>query len=259
MGIGLVAGRELVDERTTGEVVVNGPFARQQWSDGRALGETIRLGDRGDTFTVVGITARHHTRGLDRESPTVYFPLSPADFGGQLTVVTRTAGSPALLVRPLLDAGRAVDADVPLTVKTMEERMAVQLWPFRTVSWLFGICGTLALLLATIGLAGVVIHAVNRRTREFGVRLSVGATPRDLMREVLRGSAMLLVPGLVIGIAMAAALARLVQYAFFGVNVMNPLTYLLVGLLECAIVLAACVGPARRASRVDPLIALRSE
>jgi putative ABC transport system permease protein len=108
-------------------------------------------------------------------------------------------------------------------------------------------------------LAGVVIHGVNRRLREFGVRVSVGATPRDLVSEVLSGSARLLLPGLIVGTALAAVAARLVQAAFVGVNVLNPLTYVAVALLECVIVGLACLSPAVRASGVDPLVALRSE
>ena len=126
--------------------------------------------------TVVGITAKTHTRGLDREQPTIYIPLGRDHF--ERTREPRHADDHAArdaraLVRR---AARRVDPDVSLwSLKTMRQRMAVQLWPFRTVSWLFSICGLLALFLATVGLAGVVIHAVNRRIREFGVRLSVGA------------------------------------------------------------------------------------
>jgi ABC-type antimicrobial peptide transport system permease subunit len=144
-------------------------------------------------------------------------------------------------------------------VKTMEQQMAVQLWPFRTLSWMFSICGVLAVVLATVGLAGVVIHAVNRRMREFGVRVSIGAAPRHLVTEVLKSSAGLLVPGLLTGLALAAIAARLAQVVFVGVNVLNPLVYLGVALAQCAVVTLACIGPALRASRVDPLVALRTE
>lgn len=259
MGISLVAGRELAAGRA-GEVVINQAFAAKQWPDGRGLGETIRFGDRGAAATVVGITAKHETRGLDRERPTLYFPLVREHYEGGLTVVARTAAEPAPLVRSFSDAAQAVDPNVSmLAVKTMQQRMAVQLWPFRTVSWMFSICGGLALLLATVGLAGVVIHAVSRRLREFGVRVSLGATPRDLVVDVLRSSTALLIPGLVTGALLAAGLARLAQVALIGVNVLNPITYIAVALLECAIVIVACLGPALRASRVDPLVALRSE
>src|SRR5262245_52427489 len=134
MGIPLAAGREF--DRTSGptQAIVNQPLARLLWPDGRGLGETFRAlaGDRTITATVVGITAKTHTRGLDREQPTIYFPLGRAQFEGELSLVTRAA-TPASLVRPLRDAAQAIDPDVSMTsVKTMRERMAVQLWPFRT-------------------------------------------------------------------------------------------------------------------------------
>jgi ABC-type antimicrobial peptide transport system permease subunit len=141
----------------------------------------------------------------------------------------------------------------------MEQRMGVQLWPFRTLTWLFSICGSLALVLATVGLAGVVIHAVSRRVREFGVRLSIGATPRDLMRDVLLSSTRMLIPGITIGLLLAAGAAQLVRFMFIGVNVLNPSTYLVVAVIQVLIVVIACIGPAVRASRVDPLTALRAE
>ena len=137
--------------------------------------------------------------------------------------------------------------------------MAWQMWPFRTLSLAFLICGGLALVLATVGLAGIVIHSVSRRIREFGVRMSVGATPRDLMRDVLGSGIRMLVPGLIAGLVFAAAAARLVQVIFVGVNVLNPVTYLAVAVLQSVIVVLACIGPALRASRVDPMLALRAE
>jgi len=260
MGIPLTAGREFQAGGAPNEAIINQPLARQQWPDGRGVGETLRIGERGRIVHVIGITAKTNTRGLDREAPTLYVPVSPGTYEDLVTVVARTASAPEALIRPISDAAQALDENVALlSVKTMRQRMAVQLWPFRTVSWLFSICGGLALVLATVGLAGVVIHGVNRRLREFGVRVSMGATPRDLVAEVLRGSARLLVPGLVVGTLLAATAARLMQVAFIGVNVLNPLAYLAVALLECAVVIVACIGPALRASRVDPLVALRAQ
>jgi putative ABC transport system permease protein len=142
----------------------------------------------------------------------------------------------------------------------MEQRMGVQMWPFRTLGRVFSICGALALILATVGLASAVIHAVSRRQREFGVRLSVGATPRDLVVNVLGSSFALLVPGLLLGgTILAASVARLAQVVFLGVNVLNPLTYVVVALFQAVIVVAACLAPALRAARIDPLVALRAE
>jgi hypothetical protein len=187
-------------------------------------------------------------------------PLAEPHFERVLTLVARTAGAPGPLVLPVAETARTTDPNVAITaVKTMEQRMAVQMWPFRTMTWLFAICGSLAVILATVGLAGVVIHAVNRRIREFGVRLSVGATPRDLMRDVLIGSTRMLIPGLAIGVLLAVGAAQFARFLLVGVNVLNPLTYIAVALLQSMIVVSACVWPAIRASRVDPLKALRAE
>lgn len=260
MGITIAEGREFTVAASNGQVVINGDLARTLWPDRSAVGQTFRIGTAGQAVTVIGVTAKTRTRSLDRETPVLFVPIGPEHFGRSVTVVARTVGPPVALVRPIGDAANAVDPNVAvMAVKTMEQRMAVQLWPFRTLTWLFGICGGLALVLATVGLAGVVIHAVSRRVREFGVRLSIGATPRDLVAEVLRSSARLLIPGLITGLVLAAAAARLTQVIFVGVDVLNPATYLVVATVQTLIVAIACIGPAMKASRVDPLTALRSE
>ncbi len=260
IGTALVSGREFQSGRAAPEVIVNQPLARQIWPEGGGVGRTLRVGDPGVVMTVVGVTARTHTRGLDREEPTLFLPIASRDFGGLVTLVARTAGPPDALVRSFVDASHAVDPDVAMmSVQPMTRRMAVQLWPFRTLSWMFSICGALGLVLATSGLAAVIIHLVNQRVREFGIRLAIGASARDLMLEVLGGSARLVVPGLAAGLVLAGIGARVAQAVFVGVNVLNPLVYVLVALVEAAVVMAACVGPALRAARVDPLMALRAD
>jgi predicted permease len=260
MGITIAEGREFTTTDTGSQVVINGMLARALWPTQSAVGETLRIGSAGEVVTVVGVTAPTRTRGLDRETPVLFVPLRPSHYERGVSIVIRAARTPSVLVQPVIETAREVNPNVVLVaVKTMAQRMAVQLWPFRTLTRLFAICGTLALLLATVGLAGVVVHAVSRRVREFGVRLSVGATPRDLAHDVLRSSARLLAPGLVVGLVLAAVAARLAQVIFVGVDVLNPATYLVVAIIQTAIVGAACVGPALRASRVDPLTALRSE
>jgi hypothetical protein len=256
----LVAGRDFVEGSAAAEVIVSEAFARAQWPGAPGLGEVLRVGDTGTPMTVVGITGKARIRGLDRESPVIFTRMRREDFAAAMTIVVRTSPSPSALVRPLTAAAQAVDPNVSLlSVKTMEQRMDVQRWPYRTMSWMFSICGALAVILATVGLAGVVVHAVSRRTREFGVRISIGATPRDLVRDVMRSSTALLVPGLAAGLVLAAIGARLTHAVFVGVNVLNPLVYAGVSAVQCAIVLLACIGPAIRASRMDPLAALRAE
>ncbi len=259
MGIPVREGREFDGRKPAEEVMVNEALARQQWPDGGGLGERLRVGPEGEPLTVIGIAA--NTRDHGRENrPALYLPMRASEYEGGLTVIARTAGPPAPLVRPFIETATQVDPNVATqSVTTMPQRLAVQLWPFRTASSVFTICGLIALVLATIGLAGVVTHAVSLRLREFGVRMSLGATPRDLAVDVLRGSAGLLVPGLAAGLVLAAIAARLTSHFFVDVNVLNPLTYLAVASLECVIVIVACLGPALRASRVDPLVALRAE
>ena len=261
MGISLVAGREFQPVQGAAEVVINQPFARQQWPDGRGLGETLRLGDRGAAVIVVGITAAHSTRGLNWERPTLYVPLAREHYTDGLTVVARTASEATPLVRPVMAAGEDVDPKVALlSVKTMQQRMAVQTWPFRTL------CADV-LDLRPAGAhprdggtcrrgdsrgqptpAGVRRARLDRRnaTRPRG---GCDAKQRRAPAARSRRSARCSRP----------SVARLVQVVFLGVNVLNPLTYLAVALLECAIVLVACIGPALRASHVDPLVALRAE
>jgi predicted permease len=260
MGIALAEGREFTSTAAANEIIVNSEFARSRWPDGRALGRVVRIGPEGRAMTVIGMTAKTRTRGLDRERPALFVTLGPEHYDAALTVVARTAGDPRAAVRPMADAASAIDPDLPLlSVKTMNQQMAVQMWPFRTLSWIFGVCGGLALILAGVGLAAIVIHSVSRRVREFGVRLSVGATPRDLLKDVLAGGMRMLVPGVIAGVLLAAGVARVAQFLFVGVSVLNPITYIVVAILQAAIVLLASLGPALRASRIDPLIALRSD
>jgi putative ABC transport system permease protein len=259
MGIRLLEGREADADRDAAAVVVNQAFARKQWPDGGGVGKTLRLGVDGSASTVIGMTARTHTRGLDRESASLFVPIETSQFEGEVTVVVRTP-SPLLAIRPIVETARAVDSAVALrSVKTMERRMDVQLWPFRTLSWMFSICGLLAIVLATVGLAGAVIHAVSRRMREFGVRVSLGATRRDLVIDVLRSSAALLAPGLAAGLLLAAGAAHVTGAVLVGVNALNPAVYAGVAALQIAIVMIACLWPAVRASRADPVVALRAE
>ena len=260
MGIALRQGREFGPAEGPG-VIVNEAFARKTWPNGDALGSTLRLGAAGDPATVVGIVANVSERmQRNTETPLLYLPMREPHYAAPFTVVVRTAGPPLPLIRPLIDAANEVDGDIALqSVETMAQRLELPLWPVRTLSGVFGICGLLALVLATVGLAGAVAHAVTRRTREFGVRLSMGATPRDLAGGVLRQGATLFVPGLVAGLALAAGAARLGGALFVGINVLDPLTYLGVAAVQALVVTLACLAPALRAARVDPLVALRAD
>ena len=258
MGIELVEGHTFSPGALQSEVIVNGEFARAQWPDGRALGRVIRVGDDGAPMTVVGVTGQTRMRAFDRERPAIFVPLAPEHFDSSMTVIARTSAHPATMIRPIVEAASVLNPDVPLiSAKTMNQQIAVQMWPYRTLSWMFGVCAILAVVLAVVGLAGIVVHSVNRRAREFAVRLAVGAERRDLLRDVLESSLRMLIPGLFAGVLLAVAAARLAQSMFVSVNVLNPMTYVAVAALQAAIVLIACIGPAWRAARIDPLVTLR--
>ena len=164
-----------------------------------------------------------------------------------------------MLLGALQDQVRSVDRNLPVTIATMTERMKLPLWPARTAAGFFLICGILALLLATVGLFGVLYFTVQQRTREFGIRVAIGATSRRVVTVVLREGLTLAAPGVVIGSLGAFAGARLVSKAFFGISAADPFSYSTTAVIQLAVTIAACALPAYRATKADPIAALRAE
>ncbi len=260
VGARLIEGQEFsaAGVAAGSEVIVNGPLARDLSPDGAVVGRTLRLGTDGRPRTIVGVLAPIRMRGLDREVPTVFLPLDAGVFAGDVALLLR-ASRPAALTPPLLDAAHALDPDVALRVQTLASRLDLQLWPFRTLRLVSSVCAVLALLLAMSGLAGVVMHSVSRRAREFAVRLAVGASSQDIVGEVLKGGIRMLVPGLITGLLLAAGIARLTRAVFVGVDVLSPGAYLLVAAVQAVIVVLACLAPAVRSAQTPPLLALRQD
>jgi putative ABC transport system permease protein len=262
MNIGIARGRVLDGSAAdTAAVVVNETFANRWFPSVDAVGQQLRLGAQGERRVIIGVTRNTllHAFG-ERPAPAIYVPLTATDYEKSVTIVARTSGDPAVLVRRVADAIHEVDPNVaPLSLTTMRTRLELPRWPMRAASTFFGVCGVLALVLATIGLAAMIAHAVGQRTREFGVRLAVGATSGQLFREVIGSSLRVVAPGLVIGAIGAMLFARILRAVLVGVDVGNPATYVAVVLLQATIALLACVAPARRAARVDPVVALRGD
>ncbi len=155
---------------------------------------------------------------------------------------------------------RALDATLPPgSAKTLAQRMEMPLWPSRTAAGFLGVCGTLALILATVGLFGLTYLTVSQRTREFGVRAALGATPGRVMSLVLREGASLILPGVVLGLAGAALAGRLAASTLFGISPADPSTYVWSALLQTAVAMLACLLPAYRATKADPMLALRAD
>jgi putative ABC transport system permease protein len=193
----------------------------------------------------------------------MYLPYRQADLllpVFQLSVVLRTAGDPALQTSALRSALAEIDPNQPLVkVRTMEENMATTVAQPRFRTWLIGILAMLALVLAAVGVYGVMSYTVTQRTSEIGVRVALGAQPKDVFRIIVGEGLRLALFGVGVGLVAALVLTRLLQSFLFGISAYDPVTFIAVSLLLTLVAAAASYFPARRATRVDPMIALRYE
>jgi ABC-type antimicrobial peptide transport system permease subunit len=145
------------------------------------------------------------------------------------------------------------------SLDTLQERLRLPLWPRRTAAAFFLICGVLALILATVGLFGATYYAVRQRTREFGIRMALGARSSDVVRQVLREGLRLSLPSAVLGLLLTAIAGRLIARLLLGVTPSDPVSYVAAAVIETAVALLACALPARQATEADPIAALRAE
>jgi predicted permease len=262
LGIPLRAGRDFTPDeiRSHRAVIVDETMAQQYWPSGSALGQALRVG-RAGIVEVVGVAASVSYRGPQAApQPVLYRPFGGAEFADPFSIIVRATGDPLALAAPVREALHALAPSVPLQqVHTMRDRYDMPLWAARTATGLFGICGVLALLLATAGLFGVTYLTANQRTREFGVRIALGARAADIMRLVLGEGLAMCVPATAVGLVLAAATGRLLARSIVGVRLSDPSTYAIVAIVEVAVALLACALPARRAARSAPMAALRAE
>jgi len=266
MGIPLLGGRNFsdADNETAPDVaLINSTMARRFWTDGDPIGKRFLWGHPGKDekwITIVGVVADTKLYGLDNPARLeVYSPYRQHP-SADMNLVVRSPMDPASLTSAIRAAVAAIDKDQPIfDVHTMQQLVDDSISTRRLTLVLLGIFSALALMLAAIGIYGVMAYSVALRTQEIGIRMALGAQQKDVLRLILGQGARIAFFGVAIGLGAAAALARLLSSLLYSVSTSDPITFAAVSVLLLAIALLACYVPARRALRVDPIIALRYE
>jgi putative ABC transport system permease protein len=261
MAIPVVQGRPITredNEASLPVVVIDETMARRFWPNESPLGARINIGR---PCTVVGVVGSVKQFGLDdTEYPTVYFPQLQQPNARRMTLVVRTVGNPLGSVAAIRMAVSAIDPDQPVArIRSMESAVTESTGNRRLTTWGMGSFAALALLLAAIGLYGVVSYSVTRRTREIGIRMALGAQPGDALRLLLNYGMRLTLIGIGIGLGGAFVMTRLLTTLLYATSAADPATFASVSVLLAAVALLATYLPARRVIRIDPVVALRGE
>jgi putative ABC transport system permease protein len=266
MGIQLLAGRGFNEDDRAGVtpvVVINQTFARKFWPGDDPIGKRIRWGGWGiEWLTVVGIVADVRAASLEKEpAPASYMPIFQVPRTRRNVVfIARSSGDPAALVAAMRDRIRTVDEELPVyDVRTMNNVIAESVEQRKFAMLLISIFSAVALLLASVGLYAVMSNLVAQRTREIGIRVALGARGIDVLKLVVRQGALLTLTGVALGLLCSFALTRTMRSLLFGVSATEPLVFIVIPLLLTGVALGACLVPARRATKVDPMEALRYE
>jgi predicted permease len=245
-------------------IVVNDAMARAYWPGQDPIGRRLKRGFLATNtpwYTVVGVIADMRQGGMDVPvRPEAYFPVEQVDFFAPSALAVRTSGDPLAIAPLVRQAVWAVDKEQPVaSMMTLAHLVDHSVSPVRVQTVLFGGFAALALLLASLGIYGVLSFAVTARVREIGVRVALGARPSDVLRMIAAHGLKLFTAGMAIGLAAALALSQLMTHLLFGITPTDPLSYATVGAVLAAVTLVACYVPARRATAIDPLKALRWE
>ncbi|HXD30576.1 MAG TPA: ABC transporter permease [Pyrinomonadaceae bacterium] len=243
--------------------IVSQSLARKYWPNEDPIGQTIQFGNMdGDLrlLHVVGVVGDVKDYGVDETSfPTVYANALQRLPSSNLAVIVRAQAQPGALVPAMREAVRSLDPQVPLNVRTLDQVFSSSLDQRRFSLVIFGVFGVTALLLAAMGIYGVMSYVVAQRTQEIGIRMALGARMNDVLILVLRNGLSLVVIGAVVGLAGAYAVTRVMKNLLFEVAPTDLVTFAVVPAVLLVVALLACLVPARRATRVDPLVALRYE
>jgi putative ABC transport system permease protein len=267
LGVPLLAGRVFDDRDTPTSppvAVVNRSFASKVWPGAQAVGQRITFDDPHQKdarwLTVIGVVGDVRNQSISQEPAAQVYNAQLQDPMPRATLVVHSLSDPRALAAPIRRQVQALDRDLPIDqARTMQEVVDSSLAPNRFNTVLLGIFAVLALVLAAVGVYGVVSHTVNQRTHEIGIRMALGAQGEDVLGLVLRQGMKLVLIGLAVGLACAFLATRQLESMVYGVSTKDPWTFATVALALAAVALAANFLPARRATRVDPLTALRQE
>ncbi|HST22689.1 MAG TPA: ABC transporter permease [Blastocatellia bacterium] len=263
MGIPLIKGRDFDERDIKGApevIIVNEELARRFWPDEDPIGKRIQRGGKGPWRKVVGVVRDDKEFSLENEPPiTLFHPVEQFTIGSRY-FVARTSSDPAPMIAAVTEEIRALDPELPAyDVSTMEQRVHDTLARRRFSMFLLGVFAAFAVVLAAIGIYGVMTYWVNQRTHEIGIRMALGAGQRNILQLVIRQASVLVSVGIVAGLAGAFALTRVMSSLLFGVSATDRFTFIVISLLLAVVALLASYVPARRATKVDPMVALRHE
>ena len=265
MGITLLKGRNFTDADTKDTprvTVIDEEFVRRYWPDEDPIGKRLHIGGpNGPPTEVIGVVRRVKMDGLKQDSERVqsYYAFRQQPSNG-MTVTVKTSGDPIALASAAREQVFAIDPDQPIAnLNSMSKLRADSIAPERLNLILFGCFAVVALVLASVGIYGVMSYSVTQRTHEIGIRMALGAKPSNVLGMVVRQGMVLTAAGLALGIGGALGATRLMSSLLFGVSATDPLTFVAIPLLLAGVALGACFVPARRATKVDPMTALRYE
>ncbi|MGC2300639.1 MAG: ABC transporter permease [Acidobacteriaceae bacterium] len=263
MKIPFLRGRDFTDadsSTTAGVIIVSQATAKRFWGDADPIGRALHPSAAPKTaFTVIGVVGDVRDTALNQESPALYYPMA-AGVAGLMDVAVRTDQAPDLLLPSIRQKIRELDPQLALAnVRTMDEWLSNSASQPRLNTVLLGVFASVALLIASIGIYGVLAYSVSQRIGEIGVRMAVGATPRNVLGLIVIEGMKVALIGVAVGLLGALALGRVISSLVFGVPVHDPATFTLAAVTLTAVALAASIVPAMRASRVDPMVALRHE